>query len=96
MSTAVIRPVAIKIEPDIKERLKRLADARQRTSHWLMREAIRQYLEREEKREAFRQDAITAWNEYQATGLHVTLEEADAWLAKLEADKDVAPPECHA
>ena len=96
MSSAVIRPVAIKIEPDIKERLKRLADARQRTSHWLMREAIRQYLEREEKREAFRQDAIRAWNEYQATGLHVTLDEADAWLAKLEADKDVAPPECHA
>ena len=96
MSTAAIRPVAIKIEPEIKERVKRLADARQRTPHWLMLEAIRQYVEREEKREAFRQDAITAWNEYQATGLHVTMEEADAWLAKLETGKDVEPPECHA
>jgi predicted transcriptional regulator len=96
MNTAVIRPVAIKIEPEIKERVKRLADARHRSPHWLMREAIRQYVEREEKREAFRQDAITAWNEYQATGQHVTLEEADAWLAKLEAGKDVEPPECHA
>lgn len=94
MSTAGIRPVAIKIEPEIKERVKRLADARHRTPHWLMREAICQYVEREEKREAFRQDAITAWNEYQATGLHVTLEEADAWLAKLEAGKDAEPPEC--
>lgn len=96
MSAAIIRPVAIKIEPEIKERVKRLADARQRTPHWLMREAIRQYVEREEKREAFRQDAITAWNEYQATGLHVAMEEADAWLAKLEAGQDVEPPECHA
>ena len=96
MSTAAIRPVAIKIEPEIKERVKRLANARQRTPHWLMLEAIRQYVEREEKREAFRQDAITAWNEYQATGLHVTKEEADAWLAKLEAGKNVEPPECHA
>jgi len=96
MSTAAIRPVAIKIEPEIKERVKRLADARQRTPHWLMLEAIRQYVEREEKREAFRQDAIMAWNEYQATGLHVTMEEADAWLAKLETGKDVEPPECHA
>jgi len=96
MTATVARPVAIKIDPDIKERVKRLADARNRTPHWLMREAIRQYVEREEKSEAFRRDAIDAWNEYQATGLHVTMEEADAWLAKLEAGQEVEPPECHA
>ena len=60
-----------------------------------MREAVEQYVEREEKREQFRQDALAAWTHYQATGLHVTAEEADAWLAKLEAGKDAAPPECH-
>jgi len=94
MTAAAARPVAIKIDSDIKERVKRLADARQRTPHWVMREAIRQYVEREEKREALRQDAINAWKEYQATGLHVTMAEADAWLAKLEAGKDAKPPEC--
>ena len=50
----------------------------------------------EEKREAFRQDAISAWNDFQATVLHVTLDEADAWLARLEAGKDLVLPECHA
>lgn len=95
MKTTVARPVAIKINPEIKERVKRLAEARHRTPHWLMREAISQYVEREEKREAFRQDAIMAWNEYQSTGQHATLEEADAWLAKLEAGQEVEPPECH-
>jgi predicted transcriptional regulator len=95
MTTAATHPVAIKIDTDIKERIKRLAEARHRTPHWLMREAISQYVEREEKREAFRQDGINAWNEYQATGFHVTLEEADAWLAKLEAGQDAEPPECH-
>ncbi|MDD2879453.1 MAG: hypothetical protein PHQ58_03375 [Rhodoferax sp.] len=40
------------------------------------------------------QDAIRAWNDYQATGLHVTQDEADDWLAKLEAGHDVAPPVC--
>ena len=95
MTTAAVRPVAIKIDADIKERVKRLADARHRSPHWLMREAISQYVEREEKRHAFRQDAIMAWDEYQATGLHVTFEEADAWLAKLEAGQDDEPPECH-
>lgn len=95
MNTAPIRPVAIKIDPDIKERMKRLADARHRTPHWMMREAIRQYVEREERRETFRQDAISAWEEYRTTGLHVTTEEADTWLANLEGGKDVEPPECH-
>ena len=64
--------------------------------HWIMREAIKQYVEREEKREAFRQDAILAWDEYQLTGIHVTQEEADSWLADLEAGRDVEPPKCHA
>ncbi len=96
MSTTDVRPVAIKIDADIKARVKRLAHARQRTSHWLMREAIQQYVEREEKREAFRQDGIKAWAEYQTTGRHLTAEEADAWLAELESGQDVEPPECHA
>lgn len=95
MIAAVVRPVAVKLDQDIRERIKRLADARHRTMHWMMREAIQQYVEREEKREAFRRDGIRAWNEYQATGLHVTLEEADAWLARLESGQDVEPPECH-
>jgi len=95
MSTATARPVAIKVDPDIKERVNRLAIARHRTPHWLMRDAIHQYVEREEKREAFRQDAVAAWNEYQITGLHVTAEEADTWLAELEAGGDGEPPECH-
>jgi predicted transcriptional regulator len=95
MTTATIRPVAIKIDDDTKARVKRLADARHRTPHWLMREAISQYVEREEKREAFRQDGIRAWEEYRCTGMHVTAAEADAWLAQLEQGNDIAPPECH-
>jgi predicted transcriptional regulator len=95
MTAAIIRPVAIKIDAETKERVRRLADARHRTPHWLMREAISQYVEREEKRELFRQDAVNAWNAYQATGLHATADEADAWLAKLEAGQDLQPPECH-
>ncbi len=95
MTSAGVRPVAIKIDEDTKARIKRLADARQRTPHWLMREAITQYVEREEKRETFRQDTLKAWEAYRTTGLHVTAEEADAWLAQLEQGKDVEPPECH-
>lgn len=95
MTTSTVRPIAVKLDPDSRSRIKRLAEARNRSTHWMMREAIAQYIEREEKREAFRQDGIRAWQEYQATGLHATQQEANAWLAKLEAGEDTAPPKCH-
>ena len=96
MTAMTVRPVAIKIDEKTKARVKRLADARQRTSHWLMREAITQYVDREEKREAFRQDTLKAWEAFRSNGLHVAADEADAWMARLEQDSDIAPPECHA
>ena len=51
-------PVAVKLDEDVHSRVKVLAEARDRSPHWMMREAISQYVEREEKREAFRQDGI--------------------------------------
>ena len=96
MAATTIRPVAIKIDEDTKARLKRLAEARQRTSHWLMREAMTQYVDREEKREVFRQETLKAWETFRENGLHLTADEADAWMAQLEQGNDIEPPECHA
>ncbi|HWR76286.1 MAG TPA: CopG family ribbon-helix-helix protein [Thiobacillus sp.] len=95
MNATSIRPVAIKIDEDTRARIKRLAEARQRSSHWMMLEAIRQYVEREEKREAYRQDGINAWNEYQATGLHVTGDEVIEWLDTWGEENEQAAPVCH-
>jgi len=83
------------IDQATKERMQRLAEARHRSPHWMMLEAIRQYVDREEQREVFRQAGIKAWNEYQVSGLHVTLEQADAYLAKLEVGQNEDIPECH-
>jgi predicted transcriptional regulator len=52
-------------------------------------------MKHKKEREQFRQDALAAWNDYQATGLHATAKEADAWLAKLEADEQAEAPDCH-
>ena len=86
---------SIKLDDALKGRVRDLAEARRRSAHWIMREAIAQYVEREEKREALRQDAMRAWDDYQEKGQHLTLEEADAWLARLEAGEDADPPKCH-
>ena len=95
MTVVSASPVSIKLDDVTKARVKRLADARQRTPHWLMREAITQYVEREERRETLRQDTLNAWEAFRTTGLHVTQKQADAWLAQLEQGNDVEPPACH-
>jgi len=86
---------SLKIDQKLKKRVQRLAAARRRSPHWLMCEAVEQYVSREEKRQQLRQDALAAWNDYQTTGLHLTEKEADAWLAKLGAGEDAEAPECH-
>ncbi|CDG98496.1 CopG family ribbon-helix-helix protein [Xenorhabdus bovienii] len=86
---------SVKLDDNLKSRIQNLAEVRQRSAHWIMREAIRDYVEREEKRESFKQDVLRAWEAYQENGLHLTLEEADDWLAKLEAGDNTELPECH-
>jgi predicted transcriptional regulator len=90
------RTISVKLDQETRARIEHLAESRRRTAHWIMREAITQYVEREEKREAFRQDTLKAWEAYRTTGLHVTAEEADVWLSRLEQGDDIEPPECHA
>ncbi len=92
---ATVRPIAVKLDTSTLERMKRVGIARDRSTHWMLREAVQQYLDREEKSAALRDAGHKAWAHYQATGLHLTEEEADGWLEALEAGGDVAPPKCH-
>jgi predicted transcriptional regulator len=63
-----------------------------RRDAWLRRAHRDQYLERQERREQLPHDALAAWTEYQATGLPVTGDEADAWLSRLEVGEDAPVP----
>ena len=49
---------SVKLDDELKGRVQHLAERRRRTSHWIMREAIAQYVDREEKSEALRQDTL--------------------------------------
>jgi predicted transcriptional regulator len=60
-----------------------------------MQAEIKQNVTHEPKAALQWHEATKAWEEYQATGLHLTFEEADAWLAELESGNDVEPPACH-
>jgi predicted transcriptional regulator len=95
MSATAMRPIAVKLDAVMYDRIKSLADTHQRTAHWVMREAIQQYVDREEKQLAFRQEALTAWQEYQETGLHVTANEVVNWLETWGTETETAAPICH-
>src|SRR5471030_973824 len=95
MATSATKAIAIKIDQATQDRVNRLADLRQRTPHSMMKDALSQYLDREEKRESFRNDAISAWNEYQATGSHVDGSEVTAWLETWGEENEQATPKCH-
>ena len=86
---------SLKIDDALKNRVQRLASQRRRSAHWIMREAIEQYVEREEARESFRQEALAAWSSYQETGRHLTGGEVRDWLNSWGTDEEKAAPECH-
>lgn len=87
--------VSVKLDDDLKGRVQQFAKARRRSPHWVMHEAIRQYVEHEKARESFRQEAQASWAAYQETGRHVTGTEVRARLEILGIDTEAEPPECH-
>ena len=86
---------SVKLDDDLKNRIQRLADMRHRSAHWIMREAIRDYVERQEARERFKQEALASWTVYQETGQHLTCQELNDWLKTWGTDKETEIPECH-
>jgi predicted transcriptional regulator len=72
--------VAVKLEPEIRQRLQALAEARRRTPHWLMCEAICLYVEREEEVERARIEPRERLARYDATGEYIGGEDVVAWL----------------
>ena len=86
---------SVKLDDELKSRIQQLADARQRSAHWIMCEAIRDYVEREEARESFKQEAMASWTAYQETGQHLTGQETRDWLSTWGTDKETEIPECH-
>ncbi len=72
---------AVKLDESTYDRLKALGESRQRTPHWLMREAINQFLEREEEEEKRRKDTLERIARFEETGKSIPFEVVDAWLA---------------
>ena len=78
---------SLKIDDTLKGRVQQLASQRRRSPHWIMLEAIQQYVEREE--------ALASWAAFKETGRHLTGQEARTWLDTWGTDDEKAVPDCH-
>ncbi|MFA6444537.1 MAG: CopG family transcriptional regulator [Sterolibacterium sp.] len=95
MDSIATRPVSLKLELAEHARLKLLAESKHRKPHFLMKEAIRQYLDREEARESLKQEALASWREYKESGHHLTGDEVGTWLDSWGSKQEKAIPSCH-
>lgn len=85
----------LRIDSGLRARLMSLSERRGKSLEDIAQSALAEFLEREEARDRLNQDARAAWADYCETGLHVTADEVDAWLACLEAGESVDPPAPH-
>ena len=87
-----LKPMGIKLPLEERERLKKLAEKRNRSAHWLAKEAISQYLDREEETEHFKQETIERWEGYCISGITVPNDAVMEWLDSWGTDKDHEGP----
>ena len=79
---------AVKLDEATYDRLKALGATRKRSPHWLMKEAIAQFLEREEEAERIRQDTLDRLEHYKATGETIGHDVVDTWLRTWGKDRE--------
>jgi predicted transcriptional regulator len=75
--------MGVKLDRETRDRLQKLGKTRNRSSHWLMREAIRRYLEVEERYEQEKAEDQARYQAYLETGHHISHEDMLAWLDQL-------------
>ncbi len=86
---------SLKLTDELRHKIRHIAGLKNRTAHWVMCEAIRNYTEREIARENFKQEALESWEHYQETKLHLTSNEVQDWLSTWGTDSEQKAPKCH-
>jgi len=88
-------PLSVKLEVNEKAALIKIAEQKKRSVHFIMRQALNEFIEREQKRFDFYEDGRKALEHHKETGLHVTQDEMLVWAESLETSNEIPPPICH-
>jgi predicted transcriptional regulator len=85
----------LQLENSFCDRYRSLAAQKRRTTHYLMQEALEHYLKVEEHQQKILQSVDDSIDHFEATGLHITLEEVEAWAKELKTNPHAKLPPCH-
>jgi predicted transcriptional regulator len=83
--------VTVKLEAGTKEKLQYLSKAKSRSTHWLMKKAIDDYVEKEEQQERLRAETLARWEEAES-GKVVDHEQVIRWLDNWGTKNDNTRP----
>ncbi len=77
------RTMGVMLDEEIRTRLKKLGEVKQRSPHWLMKEAIHRYLDTEERYEREKAKDLERWQRYLDTGTAIPHEDVKTRLDEL-------------
>ncbi len=75
--------VSLRLDDETQARLKVLGETRDRTPHYLMKEAVDRYLEAEEADEVEYKLTMERWRHYEITGDYVDDADVSAWVSEV-------------
>lgn len=75
--------LGIKVDDNTRKRLNELANELDRTPHWILKTALREYIDREERRERERKEDLARWEHFALTGEAIDHAHASNWLERL-------------
>lgn len=90
-----VTPLSVKLEQEQRDKLSRIAELKERSVHYLLCQAVGEYIENESKRLEFYEEGKKALEHYKATGLHTTHEEMMIWANSLGTANELPMPKCH-
>lgn len=67
----------------MRSRLKTLSGLKERSPHWLMKRAIAEYLDREERHEREKREDMQRWQTYQESGTYIADQDMRTHLTTL-------------
>jgi predicted transcriptional regulator len=85
----------VKLSAREREGIKAIAALRNRTPHYIMKEAIQTYLEKAQAEQVFVQAALRSREHLKNTGLHITQNEFSAWVQVIQKNPTAPMPASH-
>lgn len=75
--------VGLRLDENTQQRLKTLGKNRDRSPHYLMKEAVERYLNVEESIESERELTKSRWEKFELTGQSISHDQVERWVDNL-------------